>query len=148
MANASTRPRLTTLKPRVPTLGAVPAKQGGWTATRQTSSTARGYGWAWQKKREQVLKRDCYLCQVCARTDRVTPAEQVDHIVCKAEWLLTHDTEDGCEDGENLQSICDACHKAKTAAEAARARARGSPLVQMLFGTPGGGRQARTGSDL
>lgn len=146
MATPAGRPRLTTLKPRIPTLGAAPAKQGGWTATRQTSSTARGYGWAWQKKREQVLKRDCYLCQVCARTDRVSSADQVDHIVCKAEWLLTHDSEDGCEADENLQSICDACHKAKTAAEAARARVRGSPLVPMHISDRGGAGKAGSGS--
>lgn len=69
----------------------------------------RGYGYEWTKLRKQVLQRDCYLCQPCERQGRTTQATQVDHITPKAQ--------DGSDDFDNLQSICDDCHKAKTKAE-------------------------------
>lgn len=106
--------RLTTLKPRLQTLGAKPAS-GGWAATSTESTTKRGYGWAWQQTRERILTRDSGLCCVCSRAGRVTVATEVDHIVNKAEG--------GSDDDGNLQSICKPCHKAKTAAESHRAGA-------------------------
>jgi len=94
-----------------------PAKAPGWAAQRTTSSTARGYGWAWQQARKRVLERDCGLCQPCLLLGRVTQAQAVDHIVPKFEG--------GGDDELNLQAICDDCHTAKTAAEAKRARGFG-----------------------
>ncbi|MGY6129117.1 HNH endonuclease (plasmid) [Paraburkholderia strydomiana] len=76
---------------------------------RKGSTTARGYGAAWQRLRASILKRDHYLCQVCIRKGRVTEASQVDHIKAKAAG--------GTDDEGNLQSICEPCHKAKTARE-------------------------------
>jgi 5-methylcytosine-specific restriction protein A len=70
----------------------------------------RGYGYEWVKLRHIVLDRDMYLCQPCYRNGRPTPAKQVDHIIPKAQ--------DGTDDLENLQAICNDCHKAKTQAEA------------------------------
>lgn len=66
----------------------------------------RGYGYEWTKRRERVLHRDLYLCQPCLTADRTTQATQVDHIIPKAQ--------DGADDYDNLQAICDACHKQKT----------------------------------
>ncbi len=106
--------RLTTLKPRVQTLGAKPAS-GGWAATSTKSTTDRGYGWAWQQTRERILSRDKGLCCVCSKAGMVTLATEVDHIVNKAEG--------GSDDDGNLQSICAPCHKVKTAAESHRAGA-------------------------
>ena len=74
----------------------------------------RGYGSAWVKLRERILKRDDYLCQPCQREGRITTATQVDHITPKAKG-------GGDEDG-NLQAICDAHHAEKSAREAAEAR--------------------------
>ena len=98
--------RLTTLKPRVQTLGAKPR---GWAETSSASTTARGYGAAWQRARKQALERDCGLCQPCRQAGRVTVAQAVDHIVPKSQG--------GTDDLRNLQSICDECHRAKTQRE-------------------------------
>ncbi len=60
------------------------------------------------------MQRDCGLCQPCQQAGRVTVATQVDHIVPKALG--------GTDDEPNLQAICSACHKAKTAREATHGR--------------------------
>jgi len=57
------------------------------------------------------------LCVVCQAAGRVTVATIRDHVINLAAPGAT-DTED------NVQAICDACHAAKTAAEAARGRRR------------------------
>lgn len=74
--------RLQTLKPkllvldtrRVPTMTA-----GGW-RTEGMTSTQRGYGYKWQKAREQFL-RENPLCVVCTAQGIVTVATVVDHII-------------------------------------------------------------------
>lgn len=76
----------------------------------------RGYGSAWVKLRERILKRDDYLCQPCQREGRITTATQVDHITPKAKG-------GGDEDG-NLQGICATCHLTKSEREAAEAQGR------------------------
>ncbi len=74
---------------------------------RGLTRQAKGYGAEWQKARKLALARDSYLCQPCLSKGRPTEATQVDHITPKAKG--------GTDDLENLQSICDDCHKAKTA---------------------------------
>jgi len=69
----------------------------------------RGYGRQWEKLRKRILIRDSYLCLPCLRSGRTIPATQVDHIVAKAHG--------GTDDESNLQSICEPCHRAKTATE-------------------------------
>ena len=69
----------------------------------------RGYGYQWEKLRKGILKRDRYLCQPCERQGIATPATEVDHITPKAK--------DGTDEHDNLQSICQSCHRAKTKAE-------------------------------
>lgn len=66
----------------------------------------RGYGWQWVKLRDRILARDLYLCQPCLDAGRTTQADAVDHITPKAQ--------DGTDDHDNLQAICDPCHKRKT----------------------------------
>lgn len=110
--------KLTRLKSSIPMLHAT---RGGWADQRRGTSTERGYGWAWSKLRDQVLARDCGLCQPCQRRGRVTLARAVDHIVNKAQG--------GTDNPANLQAICDQCHKAKTAAEARGAEWDGLPLA-------------------
>ena len=72
-------------------------------------TTERGLGWEWQKFRLRILKRDYYLCQPCKREGRTTPANEVDHIIPRAKGGKMVD--------DNAQSICGACHEAKTAAD-------------------------------
>lgn len=69
----------------------------------------RGYGNAWEKLRRKILKRDKQLCQVCIKLGLYTPAQAVDHIIPKSN--------NGTDQPNNLQSICNACHKVKTYSE-------------------------------
>lgn len=88
-------------------------------AWSKTSSTARGYGTKWRRLRERVLKRDGYLCQCsgCKAAGRYLEANEVDHVVSKAEWLRRHGTLVGVDDMANLQAINVDCHKLKTTLE-------------------------------
>jgi hypothetical protein len=67
------------------------------------------------------MRRDGYQCQPCLKTGRPTLATQVDHIIGKAK--------DGTDEHDNLQAICDDCHKVKTKAES-RGR-RHKPLTNV-----------------
>lgn len=58
-----------------------------------------------------ILRRDQYLCQPCKKYGFLTTANEVDHIIPKAQG--------GTDNPEQLQAICKVCHKAKTQAEAA-----------------------------
>lgn len=80
--------------------------------TRRQSRHERGYGYAWEKLREIVMRRDAGLCQVCKAAGRLTTGTVVDHIKPKAEG--------GTDELDNLQVICKPCHTMKTAGESAR----------------------------
>ncbi|WP_080971287.1 HNH endonuclease signature motif containing protein [Haemophilus parainfluenzae] len=73
------------------------------------TSSQRGYGAQWRKIRSIVLVRDNYLCQECLKQGRFVTATTVDHITPKAHG--------GSDDLTNLQSLCNSCHKFKTARE-------------------------------
>lgn len=88
---------------------------GTFADKRRGSRHERGYGTAWDKQRKRILKRDGGICQACL-PGAVHAGTEVDHIVPKEEG--------GTDDDANLRTICSAAHKLKTAAEAARARAR------------------------
>ena len=66
-------------------------------------------GHAWAKIRQRILRRDCGLCQPCKREDRLTLAQQVDHIVPVSKG--------GGNEDVNLESTCLACHQEKTRAD-------------------------------
>jgi 5-methylcytosine-specific restriction protein A len=72
------------------------------------SRQSRGYGAAWERLRKIVLQRDSGLCQPCWNGEprRVTRANQVDHIIAKANG--------GTDDLDNLNAICSPCHALKT----------------------------------
>jgi len=70
---------------------------------RRGSSTQRGYGYAWQKRRAEFIKK--FPC--CARCPR--PTTDVDHIVPRSRG--------GSDDDSNLQPLCSFHHKQKTARE-------------------------------
>ena len=92
------------------------------------SNHERGYGYQWRKTRKLIFKRDGYICVPCNKAGRVTPSTQVDHV--KPKYL------GGTEDWANLQSICEDCHKLKTAQEAADAR-RSPNSVHLMFDSDG-----------
>lgn len=105
--------RLTTLKPALATLGARVALPG-WADPSRGTRHERGYGSAWDALRLIILQRDAGLCVPCRAAGRVTPAAEVDHVVNRARG--------GADEPANLQAICRACHKAKTARESAESR--------------------------
>lgn len=72
------------------------------------TAASRGYDRAWQRVRLRALKRDQYLCQECLRQEHPTAAVDVDHIA------PLHAAPDLRLDMDNLQSLCRACHRAKT----------------------------------
>lgn len=87
-----------------------PPEQYASSRRQGKTTTQRGYGWDWQRRRIRILERDNYLCVPCSAAGVYTPATEVDHIVNLALG--------GGNGGDNLQSICKACHAAKTALEA------------------------------
>lgn len=79
----------------------------------------RGYGSAWDRLRARILRRDAGICQPCLADGLVHQGTEVDHIIPKAQG--------GTDDDANLQTICTARHRAKTAAESAQGRGVCSP---------------------
>ena len=74
-------------------------------ATRETA-TARGYTYRWQLYRALYLKKHP-LCVHCKADGRITPANEVDHIVPTKRGGDFWDT-------KNHQSLCKPCHSRKT----------------------------------
>jgi 5-methylcytosine-specific restriction protein A len=70
----------------------------------------------WKQIRVAVLKRDGYICQLKYLDVCIGRATICDHIV--------PDSEGGAPSMANGQAACVPCHRVKTAAEAARGRAR------------------------
>lgn len=95
--------------------------------SRRESSTKRGYGYKWQKARDQYLK-DHPLCVDCETVGRLVPATEVDH---KIPHRLTEALESGNQEQiataqslfwnqRNWQGLCKPCHSSKTAREDGR----------------------------
>lgn len=79
---------------------------------RRGSSTARGYGYRWQKAREVHLAAHP-LCVHCEEEGKTTAATDVDHIKPhKGDMDLFWDE-------RNWQSLCSTHHKKKTMKEGA-----------------------------
>ena len=105
--------RITTLAPRI---ASAPSRIKPNAPVVPRYGQGRG-GRPWRRKREAVMKRDQYLCQLCKQMGRITESTEMDHIVNVAEG--------GTDDESNLQSLCTPCHDAKSQAEARRGMARG-----------------------
>ncbi len=58
----------------------------------------------WKHKRQQILKRDGYMCQICKRYGRIREAAEVHHI------QHLEDRPDLALDNDNLISLCRTCH--------------------------------------
>lgn len=76
----------------------------------------------WQAVRRQVLERDGYLCQVCKRAGRVTPADTVHHITpVRVDYSKRLDP-------ANLEAICRACHNAEHTERAKSSKAKATKI--------------------
>jgi 5-methylcytosine-specific restriction protein A len=96
---------------------------GRFSDPSRKSRHERGYGSAWDKLRLQILERDAHTCQPCLKDgSRLHLADEVDHVIGKAEWERRYRTLDGVDDPSNLQAINAKCHRAKTQREAAGGR--------------------------
>lgn len=93
------------------------SKTYGWSTV---SRHERGYGTAWTKTRERILRRDFGICQPCLRDGKTHLGNEVDHIVSRAEGLKRGWSKARIEKDDNLQTICSEAHKAKTAEENGR----------------------------
>lgn len=78
---------------------------------RRGSAASRGLDRRWRKTRAALLRTEP-LCRPCRARGRTTAASEVDHIVPRAAG--------GGNERENLQPICEDCHKAKTAEDLRR----------------------------
>jgi 5-methylcytosine-specific restriction enzyme A len=62
----------------------------------------------WLKVRQAALARDKYLCVHCLKSNRITKADVVDHIIpITVDWCKRLSL-------DNLQSLCHTCHNRKT----------------------------------
>ena len=84
--------------------------------SRQTTS-ARGYGYQWQRLRLEILDAAKHLCRCeeCLRLKRIRVATEVNHIVPRAEALRRGWTEDEINAPSNLEAVSHACHVRITA---------------------------------
>ena len=63
---------------------------------------------AWKAIREQAKKRDHYLCVDCLHEGRITPAEEVHHIIALTPYNVTDPSV--ALNLKNLKSLCKECH--------------------------------------
>jgi hypothetical protein len=102
----------------------------------------RGYGYAWEKLRAIVLRRDGGLCVPCKSVGVFKVGNSVDHIIPKSQG--------GDDSLENLQTICKACHTVKTAFESAAGKSvalpgwlpKASIPVHVVCGPAGAGKSS------
>jgi 5-methylcytosine-specific restriction protein A len=98
-------------------------------ATSKRSDKSGLTGRAWRRLRDQIMKRDGYICRCdeCRRTGTLKDAHEVDHIVPLSQG--------GTDAAGNLRAINRDCHRAKTHKEAQTARQRATAAGE------GGGRE-------
>ena len=72
----------------------------------------------WQRCRDVAIKRDAYLCQDCLKAGKITPAEEVHHII----ELTPENAQDPAVslNLDNLVSLCRKCHRARHGARVRR----------------------------
>jgi 5-methylcytosine-specific restriction protein A len=74
----------------------------------KVTTTERGYGWQWQKKRKLVLNEQpfCIIAKICVeRYGHARPSDCVDHIIPIAAG--------GTDDYDNLRGSCTDCNEDK-----------------------------------
>jgi len=74
-------------------------------------ATRKRYGRAWKRIRDRYITEHP-LCEQCQKEGRLTPAEEVHHIVPLSKG--------GTNAFDNLMSLCTSCHSAITAREGGR----------------------------
>lgn len=73
---------------------------------------------AWKRTRDAAWKRDGGLCVDCLKAGRITPAEEVHHVIELTPLNIRQpDVSLGMS---NLVSLCRECHRARHGAKSAR----------------------------
>lgn len=85
----------------------------GWKTSIGKSRHDRGYGSDHVRMRKIVLEEEPF-CRLCREQGIVSLTKVADHIIPKAEG--------GGNERSNYQGLCEACSKAKTAAESRAGR--------------------------
>jgi 5-methylcytosine-specific restriction protein A len=98
-------------------LGLPTAASSHWANWNRGTSTERGYGAVWRRLRAEVLRGAQYRCVPCRREGRFSVADEVHHIVARADG--------GSDELDNLEAICLACHRKRTASMAGGRRSLG-----------------------
>ena len=83
-------------------------------AVNRATPTQRGYDAAWYRLAKRRRQADHWLCQPCEKEGRITPSNEVDHVIplhVRPDWRLEFD---------NTQVICRCCHRRKTLDDAQR----------------------------
>ena len=73
---------------------------------------------AWKSIRDTAMKRDAWLCVDCLKSGRVTPAEEVHHIIPLTPENVSDPTV--TLNLDNLVSVCRECHKKRHGARVRR----------------------------
>jgi 5-methylcytosine-specific restriction endonuclease McrA len=97
----------------------------------RASTTARGYGWRWQRLAALVLARDRRICHYCGGY-----ATTVDHVVPKARG--------GSDTWENLVAACRSCNTSKHDRDAPKAQPEAAATILAQFAHEFGGGGAVT----
>jgi 5-methylcytosine-specific restriction protein A len=80
---------------------------------RRDTDTRRRYGRAWKRIRDRYIAAHP-LCEQCDAAGRITPAQEVHHIVPLSDG--------GTHAEDNLMALCTSCHSGFTLAENNRRR--------------------------
>mgnify|MGYP003983395543 CR=1 FL=1 len=75
---------------------------------KRDPETRKRYGTEWRKIRSRFIKLNP-LCEECKKQNRVTPVEEVHHIIPLSKG--------GTHDFNNLMSLCKSCHSSITRKE-------------------------------
>jgi len=74
-------------------------------------ATKKRYGRSWKRIRDRYIAAHP-LCEECKRDDKLTPAEEVHHILPLSKG--------GTHRDDNLMSLCTSCHSTITARDGGR----------------------------
>ena len=74
-------------------------------------ATKKRYGRSWKRIRDRYIAAHP-LCEECKRDDKLTPAEEVHHILPLSKG--------GTHGDDNLMSLCTSCHSTITARDGGR----------------------------
>lgn len=78
---------------------------------KRDPATRKRYGRSWKRIRDRYIKEHP-LCEECSKQDKLTPAEEVHHILPLSRG--------GTHAINNLMSLCKSCHSKITSLEGAR----------------------------